>query len=190
MKKIAVVAGQRFESFARLRQRVGKIVLDLKSLFREIDRRCDQLGEREFAGSIFRMSQRKARDSAGNADGERTVARFFRIGISLRIEKHCLACRSWRGLAVINSEIAVIPGEMNHHEATAADVAGPWIGDCHRETDGDRGVDGIAAAIKKFNADAGGAFFLCDNQAVAGDDGLRGVDRRRARDRRHLRVDK
>ena len=108
----------------------------------------------------------------------------------MRIKKHCLACRSWRSLAVIDSEIAVIPGEMNHHEATTANVAGTWIGDRHRETDGDRGVDGIAAAIKKFNADAGGAFLLRYNQAVAGDDGLCGMDRRRARDRRHLAVDK
>ena len=47
---------------------------------------------------------------------------------------------------------------MDHHEATAADVAGARICDRKRETDRDRRIDGIAAAIKNFNADAGGAF--------------------------------
>ena len=91
------------------------------------------------------------------------------------------ACRRRRGLAIIDSEIAIIFGEMDHHEAATADIAGAWIGDCEREADCDGGIDRIAAAIENFNADAGRALFLGDHQAVMREDRLRRDDRRRAR---------
>ena len=41
------------------------------ALARERDRRRDQFGEREFARAVALMRQRKSRDRAGHADGER-----------------------------------------------------------------------------------------------------------------------
>ena len=80
-------------------------------------------------------------------------------------------------------------GEMDHHEAAAADIAGARIGDRERETDRHRGIDGVAAAIENLNADAGGALLLRHHHAVVREDRLRRRDRRRARDRRDLGVD-
>ena len=76
---------------------------------------------------------------------------------------------------------------MNHHEAAAANIAGARISDREGETDRDRGVDGIAAAIENLNADARCTLFLGDHHAVMGENGLRRRDRRRVRNRRHLR---
>ena len=76
--------------------------------------------------------------------------------------------------------------EVDHHETAAADVAGARISDRKRKADCDRRIDGIPASIENFDADARGAAFLRDHDAIAGMDRLRGRNFGRARDRRDL----
>ena len=57
-------------------------------------------------------------------------------------------------------------GEMDHHEAAAADIAGAGIGDGQCETDGDCGIDRIAAAVEDLDADTRGALLLRHHHAV------------------------
>ena len=57
---------------------------------------------------------------------------------------------------------------MDHHETAATDIACARIGDRKREADRDCGIDRIAAAIEDFDADARGAAFLRDHDAIAG----------------------
>ena len=52
-----------------------------------------------------------------------------------------------RGLAIIDRDVLVTLGRMNHHEAAAADVAGARIGHRHREAGRDRRIDRIAATL-------------------------------------------
>ena len=77
---------------------------------------------------------------------------------------------------------------MDHHEAAAAEIAGARIGHREREAGRHRGIDRIAAAVEDLDADAGGTALLRHHHAVVGEHALRRRDRRRARDRRHLRV--
>ena len=73
------------------------------------------------------------------------------------------------------ANLLVALGEMDQHEAAAADVAGARIGHRHREADRDRGIDRVAAALEHLDADARRARLLRHHHAVA-----RG-DRRNAR---------
>jgi len=52
-----------------------------------------------------------------------------------------------RGLAIVDRDILVAVGQMNHHEAAAAEIAGARIGHRHRETGGDGRVDRVAALL-------------------------------------------
>ena len=63
-------------------------------------------------------------------------------------------------------------GEVDHHEAAAADVAGARIGHRHGEADCDRGIDRVAAALQHVGADARGARLLRHHHAVLGGDRL------------------
>ena len=63
-------------------------------------------------------------------------------------------------------------GEMDQHEAAAADVAGARIGHRHGEADGDRGIDRVAAALEHFGADQRRAALLRHHHAVLGGDRL------------------
>ena len=69
--------------------------------------------------------------------------------------------------------------EMDHHETAAADIAGARIGHRHGKAGGDRGIDGVAAALQDVGADTRRELFLRDHQAVLGHDGMDGAGRRR-----------
>ena len=175
---------------ARLGQRqcIGNVVDDLHSVAGERDRRFDQFGERQFSGTVFFVRQRQTRDSARHADGQRRVARFFRIGFAVRVEKHFLGRGRRRGFAIVDRGIFARLAEVNDHEAAAADIAGARVSHRKRKADRNRRVDRVAAAIQNFNPDTGSALLLRDHHAVAGGDRLRRRDERGTRDRRHLRV--
>ena len=85
--------------------------------------------------------------------------------------------RGWRGLAIVDGGVAVALGEVDHHEAAAADIAGARIGDGERKADRDGRIDRVAAAVENLDADAGGAPLLRHHHAVARKDGLRRRDR-------------
>ena len=134
------------------------------------------------------MRQRQTRHRAGHADGERAIARLFRIGIALGIEEHGWRRGGGGGLAIVDRHVAVVFGKMDHHEAAAAEIAGARIGDREREADRHRRVDRVAAAIENFDADAGGAALLRHHHAAVGEDRRCRRNDRRARERRDLRV--
>ena len=61
-------------------------------------------------------------------------------------------------------------GEVNHHEAAAADIAGARIADGERKTDRDGGIHRIAALLQDVDADMRRAGLLRHHHAVAGGD--------------------
>ena len=81
----------------------------------------------------------------------------------------------------------VAAGEVDDHEAAAADITGARIGDGQRKADRHRGIDGVAAAVEDLDADAGGARLLRHHHAVVREDRRHRRNRRRDRHRRHLR---
>ena len=72
---------------------------------------------------------------------------------------------------------------MDHHEAAAADIAGPRIGHGHGETGRHRRIDRIAAPLQHIGANSRRDFFLRDDHAMFGDDRMN-----RAGGRRHVRA--
>src|SRR5207253_8970296 len=116
----------------------GKLLVDRESVARELDRGRDQLRERELAGAIALMRERKPRDGAGHADTERGVARLLRVDLALLIEKCVTRQRGGRGFAVVDRDRLVAAAKVHQHEAAAADIAGLRMRDRERETDRDR----------------------------------------------------
>jgi hypothetical protein len=64
---------------------------------------------------------------------------------------------------------------MDHHEAAAADIAGPRIGDGKRKSCRDRRIDGVAALAQDVAADLRGDLLLCHHDTVLGADGRSAV---------------
>ena len=79
-----------------------------------------------------------------------------------------------RRLAIVDGDVLVAVGEMHHHEAAAADVAGLGQGHREREADRDGRVDRVAAAREHVEADLGRPPLLAHHHAVR-----RGRDLRR-----------
>jgi hypothetical protein len=75
---------------------------------------------------------------------------------------------------------------MDNHESPAADVARARICNREGETNCDRRIDRVAAAIENLSTDAGGALFLRNNQGIVSDNCLRWSDGWRLVDRRYL----
>ena len=165
----------------RARQRVGDIVLDRQAGARKLDRGGHQLGQREFAGAVFRVRERQPRHRAGDADREPAVARLARVGLAVLVEEDVARRGGGRGLAVVDRGVDVAVGEMNQHVAAAADIAGARIGHGERKSGGDRGVDRVAAPLQHVGTDACRARLLRDHHAVARDDLLGTPDQRRRR---------
>ena len=151
----------------RVRQRVGEIVVDQDAVARHHDGRRDQVAELEFPRAILLMRQRQARHSAGHADRGAELAQLFHVGLAALVEISVWLGRGRRGLAIVDRKLLIAFGEMDQHEAAAADVAGARIGNGHRKADRDRGVDRVAAALEHLDADPRGAFFLRHHHAVA-----------------------
>ena len=61
---------------------------------------------------------------------------------------------------------------MDDHEAATADVPGTRIGHRHRQAGGDRGIDGVAAALEHIGADLCRDPLLCHHHAVLGRHGM------------------
>ena len=128
----------------------------------------------KLAGAVFFQRQRQSGDRAGHADAERGIARLVAVGLAVGAEKDIARDRSRRGLAIIDGDVFVALGRMNHHEAAAADIAGARIGDGQRKAGGDRGVDRIAALPQDVGADLRGDLFLRHHHAVLGRNGANG----------------
>ena len=79
-----------------------------------------------------------------------------------------------RGLAIVDRDVLVALGGMDHHEAAAADIAGARIGHRQRKAGCDRGIDRIAALPQDVGADLGREFLLRHHHAVFGGNGANG----------------
>ena len=83
--------------------------------------------------------------------------RVLRSGITLPAASRNIAgggCER-RGLAKVDEGLAAV-GELQRHEAPAAEIARRRIDDRERITHRDRGVDRIAAAAQYIDTDTGG----------------------------------
>jgi len=154
----------------RRRQRLRR---DREAIARQRNRGRHQIGQREAAGTVFLFCKRETGDGARDPDAERGIARFLRIGIALCVEERFAVDGLRRGFAIIDRGVAAV-GEMDDHEAAAADIAGARIGHRHRKADGDRGIDRIAAFLQNVDADARRRCFLRHHHPV-GRDGLPGL---------------
>ena len=96
-------------------------------------------------------------------------------GLPSGAEKHIARGRGRRGLAIVDGDVLIALGRMDHHEAAAADIAGARIGDGQRKAGGDRGIDRIAALPQDVGADLRGDLFLRHHHAVFGGNGVNGA---------------
>ena len=151
-----------------IRQRVGHVVGDDEAVARQLDRRLDDLRQREIAGAVFFQRQRQSGDRAGHADAERGIARFVRIGFAVRAEIHVARGSRRRGLAIVDRDVFISLGGMNHHETAAADISGARIGHGQRKAGRDRGIDRIAALPQDVGAELRGDLLLRHHHAVFG----------------------
>src|SRR5262249_9061881 len=78
-------------------------------------------GEGEFARAVIRVREREPRDRAGNADGERGVLRFARIGFAPLVEENLARGRCRRGLAIVDRGVGLAAGAVDQHVAAATD---------------------------------------------------------------------
>ncbi len=157
-----------------VRQGVGHVVGDHEAVARQFDGGLEDLRQRETAGAVFLQCLGQSGGRAGHANAKCGVARLVGIGFAVGAKKNILRDRSRRGLAIIDRDIFVARGRMDHHEAAAADVAGARIGDGERKAGGDRGIDRIAALLEDVGADLRGEPFLRHHHAMLGRDGASG----------------
>ena len=100
--------------------------------------------------------------------------------VAVAVEVHVGRRGERGGLAEIDERLAAV-GELDGHEAAAADVAGRGEHHAERVADGDRRVDGVAALLQDVDADLGREVLARDHHAVARADRqrrgrMRGID--------------
>jgi hypothetical protein len=112
------------------------------------------VGPGDFAGAVFLLGESEAGDGAGDAAGAPAHGGGAGTGfedVAIGAEIHVAAGGGGGGLAVVDGDGATV-GEVDHHEAAAADVSGERIDDGEGETDGDARVHGVAAFFENFHA--------------------------------------
>ena len=130
-----------------------------------------------FAAAVFAMSQLESAHGAGNAGGFPAV-QAFAGGLSGSIQIH--VARGFLGSALAKiDEGGTAVGETDQHESAAAQVSGVGMRHGERESDGDRGVHGIAAVLQDLDAHVGRQRLLRAHHGVAGANRLTRVPRRR-----------
>ena len=88
------------------------------------------------------------------------------VRLSFGVEEHVGPRRRRCGFAVVDRYVLVAAGQVHHHEAAAADIAGLGQADRQREADRHRGIDRIAAALEHVEADPGRPLLLAHHHAV------------------------
>src|SRR6185437_13431583 len=88
------------------------------------------------------------------------------------VEIHGLGRGERRLLAKIDEVVAPV-GEMDEHEAAAAEIAAAWVDDGKRIADGDGRIDGVAALLQDFRPDLRGEPLRRYHHAVLRLDGRR-----------------
>ena len=147
-------------------ERIEEVALDRNAFARELHRRRDQFGEREPPRAVPRVGKRQARDRAGHADPERAVARFFRVGVSIGVKKHVRRRRRRGGLAIIDGDVLARLRPVQHHEATATEIAGPRQRYRERKANRNGGIDRVSAFGQNFRPNPARLFLLRDHHAM------------------------
>jgi len=160
-------------------QGVGHVVGEHDAVAGQIDRGLQKLRQRELAGAVFLQRQRQPGHGAGDTDAERGIARFGDVGLAVGPEKNLWRGRGRRGLAIVDGDVLMTLGRVDHHEAAAADIARARIAHGQREAGGDRRIDRVAALAQYIGADPRPDLLLRHHHAVFGDDGMNGVCRGR-----------
>ena len=115
------------------------------------------IGPRQFAGAVFLLGESEAGDGAGDAAGAPAHGGGAGTGfedVAIGAEIHVAAGGGGGGLAVVDGDGATV-GEVDHHEAAAADVSGERIDDGEGEADGDARVHGVTAFFENFHTGFG-----------------------------------
>ncbi|MET4261878.1 hypothetical protein ABIC09_006849 [Bradyrhizobium sp. S3.12.5] len=134
--------------------------------------------QRELARAIFLEREHQARDRAGHTDAKSGIARLGGIRLAVGSKEYLRRGRCWRGLAIVDRDIFIVLGGMDHHEAAAADIAGTRISHGHRKAGRDGCIDGIATTPQDVGADLRRYLLLRHHHAVLGGDRVHRVERR------------
>ena len=79
--------GQRANKRLRRDEGIGEVAVDGEAVARKCDRGRDQLRQRELAGAVFAVRERKPGHRAGHADAEAGGERFLRVGLPMASRK-------------------------------------------------------------------------------------------------------
>jgi hypothetical protein len=114
--------------------------------------------------------QLEAGDVAGYGGGEIPLGAQAAEDVAVAIEVHVWGSGERSRFAEIDDRLAAV-GELDRHEAAAADVARRWEDDAERVADADRRVDRVAATLQDVDADPRGEMLARHHHAVARADG-------------------
>ena len=147
---------------------IRQVVIDDEAIDRQRLRGGDEIGEAEFAGAIFCMSEGETRNRAGHANAKAAALRLRGLKAPGFIQKHIAGRQHARHFAVIDGDGFVGRGQMHQHEAAAADIARARQGHRQREACRDRRIHRIAAPAQNIDADARGLHLLARHHAMGG----------------------
>jgi hypothetical protein len=82
--------------------------------------------------------------------------------------RYMLAGGGERGLLAVVDEDVFAGVLVDEHESAAAKIAGEGVHHGESETDGDRGVDGVAAGLENLDTGVGGEVVHGDDHGVRG----------------------
>ena len=121
---------------------------------------CSKAASVNFPNRISPNASVKSGNRAGNANAERGIALFCDIRLAVGPEENICRRRVRRGLAVIDRDVLMVIGGVDHHETAAADVSRARIGHRHRKPGSYGRVHRIAATSQHVRANRA-AIFSC-----------------------------
>ena len=154
-------------------EHVGIALLEHEALLGEADRRRDQLGA--FHRPVLRECGFEAGHRARHRDGQMAGGGRLPDHVASGVEVHVRGGGQRCLLAEVEESLLAV-GELQRHEAAAAEVAGGRVHHRQRVADRDRGVDRVAAFPQHLDTSLGGEMLGRHDHAV-----LRGHRRRRGR---------
>ena len=105
---------------------------------------------------------------AGNPRGQMAEVGPALVHFTFPGQEHIPGGSGGRGFPVVDKNIAVFLGQVNQHEAPAANVARPGQGDCQRKARGDGGIHRIAALGEHRKARLAGQPLGTDHHVAPG----------------------
>ena len=110
------------------------------------------------------VRQSQARHRAGYGRGPVAAGGLGRL-LALAVDEHVQPRRRRRDRAEVDDDGLPRPGNMDQHEAIAADIARPRQCDRKDEAYGDSGIDGVTTLAQDLGPDHGGDGVLGDHHA-------------------------